>query len=48
MVLWTGGYALYTNYGCNGWNIRWVVAGACKEPYEDRMGAGGCDRLGVM
>ena len=29
-------------------NIRWVVMGAHKGPYKARIGARGCDGLGVM
>ena len=29
-------------------NIRWVVAGARKWPYEAQVGATGCDGSGVM
>ena len=29
-------------------NIRQVVMGACKGLYKARIGARGCDRLGVM
>ena len=39
---------LYMDCRCNGRNIRWVVAGTPKAPYEDRTGARGCNRLGVI
>ena len=46
-MLWTRGHTSYMDCGCNGWNIRQVVAGARKWLYEARMGATGCYGSGV-